>query len=165
LFGRICFSEHLHLWANGLLLLQDFVQTYKPKHVPEVISAKTSFFWGSTKRQLHETIDDYYNRFHELLYEISCGPDKISTESAMQHFLFTLGNEFEPVQHNYRLDNLPQKWKTADWPELLILCRDYFNSVKPQGVTKPSTHSDSFVDHIAHQKFMTPIKNTLPLKT
>jgi len=45
----------------------------------------------------------------------------------------------------------------------LILCRDYFNSVKPQGVTKPSTHSDGFVDHTAHRKkvktwFMNPSK-------
>lgn len=33
-----------HLRANGLLLLQDLVQTYKPKHVPEVIATKTSLF-------------------------------------------------------------------------------------------------------------------------
>jgi hypothetical protein len=30
-----------HLRANGLLLLQDLVQTYKPRNVPEVIAAKT----------------------------------------------------------------------------------------------------------------------------
>jgi len=56
-----------HLRANGLLLLQDLVNTYKPHNVPEVIVAKTSQFWGSTKRSQFETVDDYYNRFHELL--------------------------------------------------------------------------------------------------
>ncbi len=33
-----------HLRANGLLLLQDLVNTYKPKNVPEVIAVKTSIF-------------------------------------------------------------------------------------------------------------------------
>ena len=41
-FQSIVSREHLR--ANGLLLLQDLVQTYRPKHVPEVISAKTSLF-------------------------------------------------------------------------------------------------------------------------
>ncbi len=98
-FQSIVSREHLR--ANGLLLLQDLVQTYRPKHVPEVISAKTSLFWGGTKRQPHETIDEYYNRFRELLYEISGGPDQISMQSAMRHFLFTLGSEFETIQNNY----------------------------------------------------------------
>ncbi len=70
----------------------------------------------------------------------------------MRHFLFTLGSEFEIIQHNYRLENLPTKWQTTDWPTLLILCRDYFNSVRPQGITKSSTTSDGFVDHTAHRK-------------
>jgi len=160
-FQSIVSREHLR--ANGLLLLQDLVQTYRPKHVPEVIAAKTSLFWGSTKRHQHETVDEYYNRFRELLDEISSGPDQISKQSAMRHFLFTLGSEFETIQHNYRLDNLPSKWQTADWPTLLILCRDYFNSVRPQGVTKTSTISDGFVDHTAHRKkvknwFLNPSK-------
>jgi hypothetical protein len=38
-----------HLRANGVLLLQELVQTYRPKNVPEVIAAKTSQFWGQTK--------------------------------------------------------------------------------------------------------------------
>ncbi len=67
-FQSIVSREHLR--ANGLLLLQDLIQTYKPKHVPEVIAAKTSQFWGNTKRQSYETIDDSYNRFRELLYDI-----------------------------------------------------------------------------------------------
>jgi hypothetical protein len=99
-FQSIVSKEHLR--ANGLLLLQDLVQTYKPKHVLEVIVAKTIIFWGSTKRQSHETIDDYYNRFRELLYEISCGPDKISMEGAMRHFLFTL--EMNLNQFNIIID-------------------------------------------------------------
>jgi len=41
-FQSIVSREHLR--ANGLLLLQDLVQTYRPKHVPEVIAAKTSLF-------------------------------------------------------------------------------------------------------------------------
>lgn len=35
-----------HLQANGVLLLQDLVNTYKPRNVPEVIAVKTSQFWG-----------------------------------------------------------------------------------------------------------------------
>ena len=29
-----------HLRANGLLLLHELLQTYKPRHAPEVIAAK-----------------------------------------------------------------------------------------------------------------------------
>jgi hypothetical protein len=39
-----------HLRANGILLLKELVQTYHPPNVPEVIAAKTSQFWGQTKR-------------------------------------------------------------------------------------------------------------------
>jgi hypothetical protein len=160
-FQSIVSREHLR--ANGLLLLQDLVQTYRPKPVPEVLASKTSAFWGSTKRLPTETLDEYYNRFRELLYDISNGPDQISSASAMRHFIFTLGSEFKPIQNNYRMDNLPDKWKNADWPTLLILCRDFFHSVKPQGVSKLSTPTDGFVDHSAHRKkvrnwFMDPIK-------
>jgi hypothetical protein len=38
-----------HLRANGLLLLCELIQTYKPKNVPEVIAAKTGIFWSQTK--------------------------------------------------------------------------------------------------------------------
>jgi len=55
--------SHSHLQANGVLLLQELHQMYKPKNVPEVIAAKTIEFWGNTKRQSHESVDDYYNRF------------------------------------------------------------------------------------------------------
>jgi hypothetical protein len=60
-FQNIVNREHLR--ANGLLLLQDLVQTYRPKNVPEVIAAKTTLFWGSTKCLSSESSDDYYNCF------------------------------------------------------------------------------------------------------
>lgn len=44
------FVSRKHLRANGILLLRELVQTYKPKNVPEIIAAKTVEFWGNTKR-------------------------------------------------------------------------------------------------------------------
>jgi hypothetical protein len=35
-----------HVRANGILLLQELHQMYKPKNVPEVIAAKTAEFWS-----------------------------------------------------------------------------------------------------------------------
>jgi hypothetical protein len=123
-----------HLRANGLLLLQDLIQTYKPINVPEVLAAKAGEFWSKMKRSSGESVDTYYNRFKELLDELDQADDKISTKSAMQHFIFTLGAEFESIQHNYRIGNLPQEWNTTDWPSLLVLCRNYYNSVNPKGL-------------------------------
>jgi len=68
-----------HLRANGLLLLRELVQTYRPRNVPEVIAFKTSEFWGNTKRYPTESIDDYYNRFHELLDDLVDAEEPIST--------------------------------------------------------------------------------------
>jgi len=116
-----------HLWANGLYLLQDLVQTYKPKNVLEVIAAKTSEFWGTLKRFPLETIDAYFNRFHELLDDLNDATDPISPKSAVRHFIFTLGPEFETIQNNYHIGNLPSAWQTESWPDILILCRDYYN--------------------------------------
>jgi len=90
-----------HLRANGLLLLQELVQTYRPKNVPEVIAFKTSEFWGNTRRFPSETIDEYYNRFHELLDELEDADEPISVKSAMRHFIFTLGSDFEAIQNNF----------------------------------------------------------------
>jgi hypothetical protein len=67
-----------HLRANGLALLQELVQTYRPKNVPEVIAAKTGEFWSNTKRNPGETVDCYYNRFHELLDDLIEGEEPIS---------------------------------------------------------------------------------------
>jgi hypothetical protein len=118
-----------HLCANGLLLLRELVQTYHPKNVPDVIAFKTSEFWGNTKRFPNESIDDYYNRFHELLDELEDADEPISTKSAIRQFIFTLGPEFDTIQNNFRLENLPVKWNTQDWPTLLVLCCNYYNSV------------------------------------
>jgi hypothetical protein len=41
---------------------------------------------------------------------------------------------------------LPSHWYTQDWPALLVLCRDYFNSVKPQGVPKHEQSSETDFD-------------------
>ena len=55
------FISRKHLRANGLLFLQEMVQTYKPRNVPEIITAKTVEFWGSMKRLPSESIDSYYD--------------------------------------------------------------------------------------------------------
>jgi hypothetical protein len=65
-----------HLRANGLLLLQELSQTYHPKNVPEVIATKTREFWSRMKRKPGETLDSYFNPFHELLEDISESDDK-----------------------------------------------------------------------------------------
>jgi len=57
------FVSHKHLCANGIHLLQELVQTYKPKSIPEIIAAKTVEFWGSMKRLPTESIDSYYDGF------------------------------------------------------------------------------------------------------
>jgi hypothetical protein len=123
------FVSRKHLQANSLLLLRELVQTYKPKNVPEVITFKTSEFWSNTKRFPTESVDDYYNRFHDLLEDLEEADEPIFTRSAIRHFIFTLGPEFETIQNNFHLDNLPLKWKTQHWPSLLALCRGYYNLV------------------------------------
>jgi len=158
-----------YLRANGLALLRDLVQTYKPKNVPEVIALKTGEFWSATKRHPDESIDTYFNRFHELLDDLSEAEEPIPLKSAIRHFIFTLGTDFAAIQNNYRIGHLPDIWKTDDWPTLLVLCRDYYNSIKSQGSTKKEhlglnlTNTNSSFDRIAHQKkirnwFMQPDK-------
>jgi hypothetical protein len=56
-----------HVRANGLLLLHELHQMYKPKNVPEVIAAKMAEFWSKMKHSNTESIDNYDSRFHELL--------------------------------------------------------------------------------------------------
>jgi len=155
-----------HLQANGILFLHELHQMYKPKNVPEVIAAKTVEFWGSTKRQSHESVDDYYNRFQELLEELSEADEPISKKSAIHHFIFTLGAEFEPLQNNFCLGSISAEWQTQDWPTLLVLCRDFYNSVNPKGPT-PIRDRDPFaelhMDRNAHHKkihngFMNPTR-------
>ena len=124
-----------HVRGNGIMLLQELHQMYKPKCVPEVIAAKTVEFWGQTKRSHSESVDEYYNRFQELLEEINEEIISIPAQQAIRHFIFTLGDEFLPLQNNYRLGTVSEEWKTQDWPSLLVLCRDFYNSVNPKGPT------------------------------
>jgi len=98
------------------------------------VALKTVEFWGHTKHHVNETINQYFHRFHELLDDLLEAEEPISTRSAIRQFIFTLGPEFEQIQNNYRINNLPSDWATQDWPTILVLCRNYFNSVKPQGV-------------------------------
>jgi len=142
-----------HLRANGLQLLRELVQTYRPTNVPEVIAAKTSEFWGQLKRQPHENVDQYFNRFHDILEDLRDAEEPISDKSAIHHFIFTLGIEFKTIQNNYRIGNLPAVWTTQDWPTILTLCRDYFNSVRPQGnPRKENSTENSNFDMVAHKK-------------
>jgi hypothetical protein len=103
-----------HLCANGVLLLLELHQMYKPKCVPEVIAAKTVEFWGHTKRATSESVDEYYNRFLELLEEINEEVETIPTKNAIRQFIFTLGDEFQPLQNNFRLGTISEEWKTQD---------------------------------------------------
>jgi len=122
-----------HLHAHGILLLQELHQMYKPKCVPEVLDVKKGEFWGQMKRNPSQSIDNYYNRFHELLEELNEDVETISVKTAICQFLFILGVEFEPVQMNYHLGTLAPDWHTEDWPDLLVLCHDFYNSVNPKG--------------------------------
>jgi len=161
-----------HVRANGLLLLRELQHMYKPRNVPEMIAAKTGEFWSNTKRMSHETIDAYYNRFQELLEDLSEAEEVISDRSAIRHFIFTLGSDFESIQNSYRLGNLPIEWKTEDWPTILVLCRDYYNSINPQGPTKKDKDNTSEgntisqAERIVHHKkvhlwFLNPPSSTV----
>lgn len=97
----------MHLYANGLGLLQELVQTYKPKNVPEIIAVKTVEFWGGMKCLPSESIDSYCDRFQELLEDLEDADEPIATKAAIRQFIFTLGPEFESIQNNFPIDNLP----------------------------------------------------------
>jgi hypothetical protein len=167
-----------HLRANGVLLLLELHQMYKPKCVPEVIAAKTVEFWGHTKRATSESVDEYYNRFLELLEEINEEVETIPTKNAIRQFIFTLGDEFQPLQNNFRLGTISDEWKTQDWPSLLVLCRDFYNSVNPTGPSVKRDRDrggdrDPFaelqVDRTSHHKkirlwFMNPAKHRADLE-
>jgi hypothetical protein len=160
-----------HLRANGILLLQELHQMYKPKCVPEVIASKTVEFWGHTKRLSSESVDEYYNRFQELLEEINEEVVTIPTQNAIRHFIFTLGDEFQPLQNNFRLGTISEDWKTQDWPSLLVLCRDFYNSVNPKGpmvkrdrIQDRDPFTELCIDRNTHHKkirmwLMNPIKH------
>jgi len=156
-----------HLRANGLLLLKDLVQTYRPKQVPKVIAAITGEFWSQMKHYPNESVDNYYNCFHELLDDLLEAEEPISTRSAMRHFIFTLGQEFETIQNNFRIGNLPPEWHTQEWPALLVFCRNYSNSLNSQTILKresskppPGPPSQDRANH--HKKirqwFLNPVR-------
>jgi hypothetical protein len=156
-----------HLLANGIVLFHELTQTYKPNNVPEVIAAKTGTFWSQTKQLPFKAVDSYYNRFHDLLDELSEADEPISTKSAMRHFIFTLGPEFSTIQNNFRIGNLPPEWHTQDWPTLLVLCHDFYHSFNPQGILKHESSSEhatlSQADQMAQHKkvkqwFLSPTK-------
>jgi hypothetical protein len=167
-----------HLRANCVLLLLELHQMYKPKCVPEVIAAKTVEVWGHTKRATSESVDEYYNRFLELLEEINEEVETIPTKNAILQFIFTLGDEFQPLQNNFRLGTISEEWKTQDWPSLLVLCRDFYNSVNPTGPSVKRDRDrggdrDPFaelqVDRTSHHKkirlwFMNPAKHRADLE-
>ncbi len=44
-----------------------------------------SEFWGNMRRFPSETIDEYYNRFHELLDELEDADEPISVKSDPLH--------------------------------------------------------------------------------
>lgn len=124
---NMVFRKRLHV--NGLLLLQELAQMYNPKNVPEVIATKTGEFWSNTKQSPYESIYAYYNRFHDFLDELSEAVKPILTKSAICHFIFILRSEFEAIQINFCFRNLQLEWNTQERPKMLVLCRDYHNSV------------------------------------
>jgi len=140
------------------------VQTYKPRNVPEIIAAKTVEFWGTLKRLPGESIDAYYDRFQEILEDLEEAEEPIATKAAIRQFIFTLGPEFENIQNNFRINNLPAEWNTQHWPTLLSLCRDNYNSVKfHQSNRRTPVSSDQNAERENHQKkvrewFMNPNK-------
>jgi len=160
-----------HLRADGIGLLRELSQTYRPKNVPEVIAAKTGEFWSKMKRKPSETIDAYFNRFHELLEDLSEAEDKISVKSAMHHFIFTLGVDFEPIQNLYRIGSLPLEWQTSHWPSLLVLCRDFYNSIHPSSLISKEATQDATSDRTTqHRKkvkqwFLQPLKFCKEIET
>jgi len=85
------------------------------------------------KRLPHKMVDTYYNRFQTLLDDLEEAGEPIPIWSALCQFIFTLGPDFAHIQNNHHIGLLPDAWKTTDWPTFLALCRDYSNSVQPQG--------------------------------
>jgi hypothetical protein len=159
------FVSRKHLRANGILLLEELAQTYKPRNVLEIIAAKTIEFWGQMWRNPTESIDAYYDRFHELLEDLADAEEPIAPRAAIRQFIFTLGPEFESIRNKFCINNLPPEWRTQSWPTLPTLCRNYYNSVKAHISNRRPTNSgqDQNFDHEAHQHqvrtwFMNPVK-------
>jgi hypothetical protein len=66
----------------------------------------------------------------------------------------------------YRLGSISSEWQTQDWPTLLVLCQDFYNSVNPKGPTSKRERdpfSELQIDRGAHHKkirqwFMNPTR-------
>ncbi len=66
-----------------------------------------------------------------------------STKSDIYHLIFMLGVELETAQNIFRISNIPTEWNTQGWPTILVLCRNYYNSVNPQGRIKHDSPSEN----------------------
>ncbi len=70
-----------------------------------------------------------------------------TTTDSKRQFIFTLGDEFQPLQNSFRLGTILEDWKTQNWPSLLVLYRDFNNSVNPRGPTaKRDRDRDPFTE-------------------
>ncbi len=76
----------------------------------------------------------------------------ISTKSAMHHVIFTIGPEFETIQNMFQIGNLSTQWNTQDWPTFIVLRQNYFNSLKPQGVSRQDQSVKNGFDRVAQHK-------------
>jgi len=71
--------------------------------------------------------------------------------------------EVHLIQNQYQIGNLPSEWKTTHWPTLLVLCRDFYNSVNSSGIHPRENSQDGTSDCIAQhcrkikQWFLNPI--------
>ncbi len=101
--GQACknFVSCKHLHANSIHLLQELVQIYKPRNVPEIIAAKTVEFWGSMKQLLSESIDSYHEHFQELLEDLEDADEPIAPKAAIRQFIFSLGPNLISIQNNF----------------------------------------------------------------
>jgi len=100
----------------------------------------------------------------------------MKSASLVKLFQSKMQSVFECIQNSYRLNNLPVDWQTEDWPSLLVLCRDFYNSLHPTGppIKKDGPSGDnpfaSKQDRLNHQKkirmwFLNPgkFKNALDM--
>jgi hypothetical protein len=57
---------------------------FPSKEFPRNYCLKNGKFWSVNKRSPSESIESYFNRYHELLDELSDANEPISTRSASQ---------------------------------------------------------------------------------
>ena len=85
-----------------------------------------------------------------------------------------LRSQFETIQNNFRIGNLPSEWHTQEWPALLVLCRDYSNSLNSQAILKresskplpgPTSHDRANHHKKIRQWFLNPMNYKAELET